>query len=62
MLASIRNAIVAAQLATRTEVDRLTVELDRFRVEPHRMFELPKIIQVWGSVPTWRVASESNLT
>jgi SAM-dependent methyltransferase len=52
MLASIRNAIVAAQLATRTEVDRLTAELDRFRVEPHRMFGLPKIIQVWGRVPT----------
>ena len=52
MLASIRNAVVAAQLATRTEVDRLTAELDRFRVEPQRFFGLPKIIQVWGTVPT----------
>jgi SAM-dependent methyltransferase len=52
MLASIRHAIVAAQLATRTEVDRLTAELERFRIEPQGLFSLPRIVQVWGSVPS----------
>ena len=52
MLASIRNAVVAAQLATRGEVDRLAAELDRFRIEPQCSFGLPRIVQVWGSVPT----------
>lgn len=51
MLATIRHAIVAAQLATRTEVDRLAAELDRFRIEPQSNLGLPKIVQVWGSVP-----------
>ena len=51
VLDSIRHAIVAGQLATRTEVDRLAAELDRFRIAPQSLFWLPRIIQVWGSVP-----------
>lgn len=49
---SIRHVIVAAQLATRTEVDRLASELDRFRIAPQSLFWLPRIVQVWGSVPS----------
>jgi ubiquinone/menaquinone biosynthesis C-methylase UbiE len=49
---SIRHAIVATQLATRTEVDRLAFELDRFRVAPQSLSWLPRIVQVWGSVPS----------
>jgi SAM-dependent methyltransferase len=52
VLSSIRHAIVAANLATRTEVDRLASELDRFRTTPQSLFWLPRIVQVWGSVPT----------
>jgi hypothetical protein len=52
VLDSIRHAIVAAQLATRNEVDRLISELDRFRTAPQCLFWLPRIIQVWGIVPT----------
>ncbi len=51
MLTSIRNAIVAAQLATRTEVDRLVAELERFRNASQSLLWLPRIVQVWGSVP-----------
>jgi SAM-dependent methyltransferase len=46
-----RHAIVAGQLASRTEVDRLAFELDRFRIAPQSLFWLPRIVQVWGSVP-----------
>jgi SAM-dependent methyltransferase len=49
---SIRHAIVAARLATRTEVDRLAAELDRFRTTPQSLFWLPRIVQAWGSAPT----------
>jgi hypothetical protein len=52
VLDSIRHAIVAAQLATRTEVDRLASELNQFRSTPQSEFWLPRIVQVWGSVPT----------
>jgi ubiquinone/menaquinone biosynthesis C-methylase UbiE len=52
LLDSIRHAIVAAQIATRTEVDRLATELDRLRFTPSGLFWLPRIVQVWGSVPT----------
>jgi SAM-dependent methyltransferase len=51
VLDSIRHAIVAAHLATRTEVRQLTSELDKFRIAPHSLFWMPRIIQVWGSVP-----------
>jgi SAM-dependent methyltransferase len=51
VLDSMRQAIVAGQLATRTEVDRLASELDRFRIAPQSLFWLPRIVQVWGSVP-----------
>ena len=51
VLDSIRHAIVATQLATRTEVDRLASELDTFRIAPQSLFWLPRIVQVWGSVP-----------
>jgi hypothetical protein len=52
VLDSIRQAIVATHLATRTEVDRLACELARFRIAPQNLFWLPKIVQVWGSVPS----------
>jgi len=51
VLDSIRHAIVATQLATRTEVDRLASELNGFRIAPQSLFWLPRIVQVWGSVP-----------
>jgi ubiquinone/menaquinone biosynthesis C-methylase UbiE len=51
-LDSIRHAIVAAHLATRTEVKRLTTELDKFRMAPQNLFWMPRIVQVWGSVPS----------
>ena len=51
VLDSIRHAIVAGHLATRTEVDRLASELDGFRAAPQSLFWLPRIVQVWGSVP-----------
>jgi SAM-dependent methyltransferase len=51
-LESIHHAIVAAHLATRTEVNRLTSELDKFRLAPQSLFWMPRIVQVWGSVPS----------
>jgi len=51
-LDSIHHAIVAAHLATRTEVKRLTSELDKFRMAPQSLFWMPRIVQVWGSVPS----------
>ena len=47
-----RQAIVAAQLATRTEVDRLVYELARYRINPDNLFWLPRIVQAWGIVPS----------
>jgi 2-polyprenyl-3-methyl-5-hydroxy-6-metoxy-1,4-benzoquinol methylase len=51
ILTSIRHVIVAAQLATRSEIDRLVTELDRFRSGSQGLSWLPRIVQVWGSVP-----------
>jgi ubiquinone/menaquinone biosynthesis C-methylase UbiE len=51
VLDSIRHAIVAARLATRTEVDRLASELDRYRSTPQSLFWLPRIVQAWGTAP-----------
>jgi SAM-dependent methyltransferase len=52
VLSSMRQAIVAAQLATRTEVDRLVYELARYRINPDNLFWLPRIVQAWGIVPS----------
>ena len=59
VLNSMRQAIVAAQLATRTEVDRLVSELARSRSSKGRMFWLPRIVQAWGIVPSPGADSET---
>ena len=52
LLDSIHHAIVAAHLATRTEVKRLTSELEKFHMPPQSLFWMPRIVQAWGSVPS----------
>jgi ubiquinone/menaquinone biosynthesis C-methylase UbiE len=47
-MTAIRDAIVAAQLATASEADGVIAELDTYTRNEGTMLSLPRIFQVWG--------------
>jgi ubiquinone/menaquinone biosynthesis C-methylase UbiE len=44
----IRESVVAARLATQTEIDGIIAGLDEFAGSPRTIISLPRIFQVWG--------------
>jgi SAM-dependent methyltransferase len=44
----IREAVVAAGLASPGEIDTIVADLDRFARNPRTILSLPRIFQVWG--------------
>jgi SAM-dependent methyltransferase len=47
----VREAVVAANLATNAEVDTIVSELNTFVANPRTIVSLPRIFQVWGQKP-----------
>jgi ubiquinone/menaquinone biosynthesis C-methylase UbiE len=47
----IREAVVAAKLASDAEIDNTLAELDSFTANPRTLLSLPRIFQVWGTRP-----------
>jgi ubiquinone/menaquinone biosynthesis C-methylase UbiE len=47
----IREAVVAAGLASNDEIDRIVADLESFAGNPRTMLSLPRIFQVWGKRP-----------
>jgi ubiquinone/menaquinone biosynthesis C-methylase UbiE len=47
-LENIREAVVAAGLATQTELDALVEELEAFTQNPETLVSLPRIVQAWA--------------
>jgi SAM-dependent methyltransferase len=45
----IREAVLAAGLATAAEVDRTALELEELACDPRSLVSLPRIFQAWGS-------------
>jgi len=48
----IREAVVAAGLASHAEVDAIVAGLDAYARDPGTVMSLPRIFQVWGQRPT----------
>jgi ubiquinone/menaquinone biosynthesis C-methylase UbiE len=48
---AIREAAVAAQLATQDEIDTIVAELDAHRRDPRTVQSIARIVQAWGTRP-----------
>jgi hypothetical protein len=50
-LRHVREAVVAAGLASVAKVDGVVAELEAFAANPRTILSLPRIFQVWGQRP-----------
>ncbi len=48
---NIADAVVADQLATRTEIDEIVSELNDFAANERTVMGVPRVVQVWGRLP-----------
>ena len=45
---NIADAVIAAKLATREELDEVVAELSKLAADSHTLLTLPRVVQAWG--------------